>query len=407
MIFNYTRRKRLSNTADKKYHNFDKFKEHYGFELRDVDPTLNSYEYNEKFVEESIKELCKTSHIANLFDNSLIFNRFKLRIDDLEEVVADLPFQLFFPMFERYFPEIKKFFLNEFVNNGIGHTYEEVKNHIVNYSDMRYIIDPMNVAIKKTIAFVLDRFKSDKLPEINRRIAKISSKVWFGDEKDGEYELSLADFLVTCSQCYEEIYSKNNNMNFWTVMKEGIISSLIMYLWYITCDYFNSSKDMKISYIRSDVEMFYMRNLNNTTTNYAYYKKLVDDKHKVTNEISSWYDYYSSFINFANMYLGEVDKNKYYDLVRKVSEWKTKYDSMLKVPTDESLSLFVEIDQLILVMGDQVKIRKDNSLKFDAFERLVECITDPMCNSVEECRPKIYLDLSTPKSEYLSDKEKK
>ena len=94
-MFNYTRRKKLSNKKEKKFYDWDKFKVHYGFELRDVDPTLNSFDYNKEYIELSIKELCKTTHIANLFDNSLIFNRFKLQIEDLEEVTQDLPFQLF------------------------------------------------------------------------------------------------------------------------------------------------------------------------------------------------------------------------------------------------------------------------------------------------------------------------
>ena len=404
MIFNYTRRKRLSNKEEKKFYDWDKFKDHYGFELRDADPTLNSFEYNKQFIEESIKELCKTTHIANLFDNSLVFNRFKLQIEDLEEVVQDLPFQLFFPLFERYFPEIKNRFLKEFIDNGINHTYEEVKNHIVNYSDMRYIIDPMNIAIKKTLAYINDKFKSNKIDELNRRIAKVSSKTWFGDEHDGEYELSLADYFIAYEKCLNEIHA--NKMNFWSIMSQGLISSLIMYFWYVTCDYFYNSKDKKISYIRTDVEMFYMRNLHNNTANYTYFKKLVDEKHKVeVNDLESWFNYYSSFTDFANAYLGN-DKTKYFELVKKLSEWKSKYKTMLDVPTSESLGLFAEIDQYILIMDEQIKSRKENSLGFDPLERLIECIVDPIYNSIEECRPKIYLDLATPKSEYDSNKEK-
>ncbi len=403
MLINYIRRKKLSRIEEKKYYDCNKFKEYYGFDLRDVNPTEKSFEYHKNGIETAIKDLCKFQNTKNvLFDGSLVFNRFKLHAEELEEVAKDLPFQLFFPIFERYFPEIKSYFLKEFIDNGINHTYEEVKNHIVNHSDMKFIIDPMNVAIRKTIDYVNNRFESNKVEEIYKCISKISSKTWFGDERDGEYELSLDDFFVTYINCIEKFHS--HDLNFWSLMKDGFISSLIMYLWYVTCNYYYNSKDEKISYIRTDVEMFYMRNLHNNNVNYTYFEDLIGKKKDMDNDLNGLFNYYSSFTDFAKIYLGK-DVDKYFKLVKTVSEWKSKYKSIVDVPSEESLSLFVEIDKLLLFIEDQVKIRKNNSLLFDPLERLIECIIDPMYNSIVDCRPKLYLDLATPKMKYYTKKE--
>ncbi len=46
-MFNYFRRKKILNSQHKIYNDWDKFKEVYGFELRDVDPdTKGNIEYN-------------------------------------------------------------------------------------------------------------------------------------------------------------------------------------------------------------------------------------------------------------------------------------------------------------------------------------------------------------------------
>ena len=47
----------------------------------------------------------------------------------MQEVVENLPFQLFIPTFDKYFPDIKKVFYKEFIDNGIENTYEEVKKN--------------------------------------------------------------------------------------------------------------------------------------------------------------------------------------------------------------------------------------------------------------------------------------
>ncbi len=404
MIFDYIRRKKLNNITDKVYYNLDKFKEYYGFELRDVNP-LNSINYNLDYIKTNIKDFCKIIRFSNLRDNSLIFNHFKLQIEDLEEVVENLPFQLFFPLFEYYFPEIKEFFLKEFIDNGINHTYEEVKNHIVNHMDMRFIVDPMNIAIKKTLSHVFGSSKSNKMYEIYDQFNKICKKTWFGDEHDSKYELSLYDFFNTYQKCVDESRSLNRDIN--VIIPEGIISSLIIYLWYVTCDYFYNSNETKISYIRTDVEMFYMRNLHNNSCNYNYFNVLKDRKQEIDIvNIESWFNYYSGFVDFANMYLGN-EKTKFFNLVKTVSEWKTKYKTMVSVPAEESLKLMADLDELILIISKQVESRKNNSLTFDPLDRLIECVVDPTYNSVEECRPKIYLDLATPESEYINKKGEK
>ena len=153
--------------------------------------------------------------------------------------------------------------------------------------------------------------------------------------------------------------------------------------------------------------MFYMRNLHNNSCNYNYFNTLKDRKQEIDIvNIESWFKYYSGFVDFANMYLGN-DKTKFFNLVKTISEWKSKYKSMVSVPAEESLKLMADLDELILIIGKQVESRKDNSLTFDPLDRLIECVVDPTYNSVEECRPKIYLDLATPESEYINKKGEK
>lgn len=410
MIRNYLRHKRINNTPEKVYHDWDKFKERYHFELRDAVPANNSVEHNIEYLKEYIKDICENREYTNIYSESMIFNRFKLTLEDLEEVVADLPLQLFFPIFDKYFSDIKEFFMKEFVDNGIYNTYEEVKNHIVNHMDMRFIIDPMNVAIDKTLKYIYNKYyKNQNINRINKVITNVCGKTWFGDYNDGQYELSLTDFFIAYDKCHEVI---NSDKPFLKLMSEGVKSSFIMYFWYLTCDYFNNSKDRKISYIRTDIEMFYMRNIQNNSANYSYFHELFDSKKEVSGiTLSSYIEYYGKFINFAKSFL-EKNGEKYIENIHKLLEIQRNHgDDIVKLPVDKDimgsyLTTINELDKSILIMMDIIDSRKQNSVMFNPLERLLECITDPKLNGVEICRPSVYLDLSTPREEYFSEIKK-
>ena len=404
-MFDYFRRKKILNSQHKIYNDWDKFKEVYGFELRDVDPDVEgNIEYNLDFIRLNIESMCKKHE--NLFNRSFIFNsRFKLNIEDLRDVVEDIPFHLLLPIFDKYFPDIKQFFLKEFVDNGIGNTYEEVKNKIVNYVDMRYIIDPMNVAINKTLDYVSRKYYAEKKNnKIDKVISKVSANTWFGNKNDGFYEISLANFFIAYSLCDED--RKKNNKAFWKTFRDGIFSAIIIYLWYVTCDYFYNSKDKKITYIRTDVEMFYMRCIHANSVNYISFNELKEEKKNIeSTSLQSLFRYYSQFVNYAQVVTQRGDE--YVTTLRKLVEIKEKHgDDTLKLPQEEItnlLAIFNTLETIIIEIGYSINSRYKNVSNFEPFERLLECIFDYNCNAVEICRPTLYLDLATPETEYIKN----
>ena len=408
-MFDYFRRKRITNNQHKIYGDWDKFKEIYGFELRDVDPSVKgNIEYNLDYIRANIENMCKKHE--TLYNRSFIFNgRFKLNIEDLVDVTADLPFHLLLPVFDKYFPDIKKFFLKEFIENGLENTYEEVKNKIVNYADMRYIIDPMNVAINKTLDYVSNKYCTKKKNnKIDKIISKVSSNTWFGNKNDGFYEISLANFFIAYSMCDEE--KKKNNKGFWKIFRDGISSAIIVYLWYITCDYFYNSKDKKISYIRTDVEMFYMRCIHANCSNYINFNNIFTNgkKEMQCSSFDSLIKYYSKYV--AYMQVMTREGSDYVSLLKRMVDLKEKYgDETVKLPeekTTELMEIFSGLENHILVLREIINSRYKNTVDFNPFERLLECIFDRRCNGVEICRPSLYLDLSTPESEYIKNETK-
>jgi hypothetical protein len=328
-----------------------------------------------------------------------------LNIEDLRDIVEDIPFHLLLPIFDKYFPDIKQFFLKEFVDNGIENTYEEVKNKIVNYVDMRYIIDPMNVAINKTLDYVSRKYYAEKKNnKIDKVISQVSANTWFGNKNDGFYEISLANFFIAYSLCDED--RKKNNKAFWKTFRDGIFSAIIIYLWYVTCDYFYNSKDKKITYIRTDVEMFYMRCIHANSVNYISFNELKEEKKNIeSTSLQSSFKYYSQFVNYAQVVTQRGDE--YVTTLRKLVEIKEKHgDDTLKLPQEEItnlLAIFNTLETIIIEIGYSINSRYKNVSNFEPFERLLECIFDYNCNAVEICRPTLYLDLATPETEYIKN----